>query len=338
MTSNEKLEREFEDFLNEENSRVAALYRKLPRPEPDAKLDAAVQAMARRAQALAPRTRARTPRWIPALSAAAIVTLVAGIAFRLGPTVWQERETGQLQKKPAADATSMPAATSNAAAENRRSEETDAFKDQVAPKPAIPAPPAAPSASNAAAPVRAPAHNSPPARADAPAPQAFPLQTQGQEKTLAAPAGLASGVLDEQDRDRKSRQSAPEKPALKIREERRAPVPAAEPVTSAAPPPPEAREVPVPAPVDERPAPTAQAPAASGATAESTLAAPVAKSAGKAPATSRDPNARLYPEHWLANIRTMLREDKRDEALRSLGEFRKIYPDYHLPDDLRDLK
>ena len=55
-------------------------------------------------------------------------------------------------------------------------------------------------------------------------------------------------------------------------------------------------------------------------------------------ARSKDPNANLYPEHWLQNIRTMLHERKRDEAARSLAEFRKMYPDYHLPDDLRDLK
>jgi len=53
---------------------------------------------------------------------------------------------------------------------------------------------------------------------------------------------------------------------------------------------------------------------------------------------SKDPNASLYPEHWLENIRAMLRENKRDDAVRSLGEFRKMYPDYKLPDDLRDLK
>ena len=55
-------------------------------------------------------------------------------------------------------------------------------------------------------------------------------------------------------------------------------------------------------------------------------------------AKSADPNARLYPEHWLANIRTMLAQERRDEALRSLAEFRRLYPDYTLPDDLRDLK
>jgi hypothetical protein len=53
---------------------------------------------------------------------------------------------------------------------------------------------------------------------------------------------------------------------------------------------------------------------------------------------SNDPNGKLYPEHWLKNVRTMLKENRREEALRSLAEFRKMYPDYHLPDDLRDLK
>ena len=48
--------------------------------------------------------------------------------------------------------------------------------------------------------------------------------------------------------------------------------------------------------------------------------------------------SRLYPEHWLADIRTMLSENRRDDALRNLDRFRKQYPDYPLPDDLRDLK
>jgi len=34
----------------------------------------------------------------------------------------------------------------------------------------------------------------------------------------------------------------------------------------------------------------------------------------------------------------MLRENRHDDALRSLAEFRRMYPEYHLPDDLRDLR
>ena len=45
----------------------------------------------------------------------------------------------------------------------------------------------------------------------------------------------------------------------------------------------------------------------------------------------------METQRALANIRVMLRENHRDDAVRSLAEFRKMYPDYHLPDDLRDL-
>ena len=349
MSSNEQFEREFEDFLNEENSRVAALYRKLPRAEPDAKLDAAVQAMARRAQVSVPRVRARTPRWIPALSAAAIVTLAAGVAFRIGPTVWQERQTGELQKSAAENRVSAPSAAAKA------QPDADAFKDKAAPKPAVmPSPPAAPATSNAAPAARAPSRavQTAPARVDAPSPQAFPSATLEQEKKsveTGAAAGAndaiqaqAKGELDEQVLDRKRDQDMPtaaETPTLKLRAERSVPAPAAEPAAAPAAPPPAREEAATAqAELSSAPSPAQAAADSGGAAAESTRAAPVAKAAHLAPIRSKDPNAKLYPEHWLANIRTMLRENKHDEALRSLAEFRKMYPDYHLPDDLRDLK
>src|SRR4030095_4506155 len=97
MSSNEKLEREFAAFLAEDDSRLAALYRKLPQPEPDPRLDAAVRAMAHRAlnpHLLAtrrPDAQRRRIRWVPALGAAAGVVFAAGIAFRLGPSWHGER-------------------------------------------------------------------------------------------------------------------------------------------------------------------------------------------------------------------------------------------------------
>ena len=350
MSSNEQFEREFKDFLEQENSRVAALYRKLPRAEPDAKLDAAVQAMARRAQTAAPHVRARTPRWIPALGAAAVVTLAAGIAFRIGPTVWQERQTEQLQKSGAENKVSPPMSAPTAAAEKTPSD-VDAFKDKSAPKPAVIPPPPAAVMTNAAPAARAPSRTvqAPPARVDAPAPQAFPSPALEQEKKSVETGAAASandavqaqakGELDEQVLDRKRDQpvqTAPEAPTLKLRAERAATAPATEPAASAAPPP--AREEATAAQAELSSAPPPAQAASSGTAAESTRAAPAAKTAHLAPVRSKDPNASLYPEHWLANIRTMLRENRHDEALRSLAEFRKMYPDYHLPDDLRDLK
>jgi hypothetical protein len=106
---------------------------------------------------------------------------------------------------------------------------------------------------------------------------------------------------------------------------------------------------PPPAQVTTQAAPPARESAAPAAPARADAAnpavrdeftAPVSGSAGKdeaGRARSTDPNASLYPEHWLANIRRMLKENRRDEALRSLAEFRRMYPAYHLPEDLRGL-
>jgi len=85
----------------------------------------------------------------------------------------------------------------------------------------------------------------------------------------------------------------------------------------------------------ERPSAPAGAAAPSAERGDNALARDAVEQKARA---STDPNAHLYPEHWLANIRTMLRERHRDDALRSLAEFRRLYPEYHLPDDLRDLK
>jgi len=365
MSGNEQFERDFESFLSEEDSRLAALYRKLPRPEPDAKLDAAVLAMARRAAAANPRAHARATRWIPALSAAAVVALAAGIGFRIGPSVWQERDRGALQKSideyAAPPATSAAPAAPAAPMKTAPSADADAFKDKGAespvPKPATPPEPqprttAAPApAAGYAAPTKPQMRESfrktedAARRADTPAPQAFPqIEAPEQEKKSAQPGAAATAAdagnaqvagaiapqdtLDEKRDQRPS--AAAEAPALKMREES-APKPVAAPA-----PPPVQTSAPAPVPA---PPPVMETPATGGAAAESMLApAPAAAKAARMTPRSKDPNANLYPEHWLQNIRTMLQERKRDEAARSLAEFRKMYPDYHLPDDLRDLK
>jgi resuscitation-promoting factor RpfA len=46
--------------------------------------------------------------------------------------------------------------------------------------------------------------------------------------------------------------------------------------------------------------------------------------------------APLSPEAWLDEIRALRRDGRRDEAARRLDEFRRAYPDYPLPADLRD--
>lgn len=249
--SNEKFERDFESFLSDDDSQLAALYRKLPQAEPDARLDAAVQAMARRAVAATPaatRTPMRT-RWLPALSATAIVALAAGIAFQLGPRLWQ---------RPA----SRPEA-----------------------EPTVATPPVAPQPGATAA---------------------------GALQESAAPAAIAPRDLPALPAEMKKVENAASRPAPRE--------PAPPPVAV------EAKPA-MPAPAPAAPMRAKQADTESAGAPAATLAAPA----------TQDRNAKLYPEHWLTNIRQMLRDGRREEALRSLAEFRKRYPDYRLPDDLRDL-
>ena len=256
---NEKFERDFESFLSDDDSRLAALYRKLPQAEPDARLDAAVRAQAQRAVA-AVAAPARTPasgRWLPALSVAAVVAVAAGIAFRLGPQMWQ---------RPA----SRPEVESAAA--------------PTAPPPATPQ----------------------------------PVETTSSMRKAAAPAATAAPVAQAPAAEKQKMENAASRPAP-----RAFPAPA-QALRESTPPPP-------PATAEAKPALSAPTMAAPMKTMQSDAA-----SAGVPAALDR--NASLYPEHWLANIRQMLRDGQRNAAIRSLDQFRKKYPDYHLPDDLRDLR
>jgi len=71
-------------------------------------------------------------------------------------------------------------------------------------------------------------------------------------------------------------------------------------------------------------APTAQAP---GAAVTSGLATSLA---ARAPGV-----AERSPQAWLDDIRKLKAQGKTEDAQRELAEFRKRYPDYRLPDDLR---
>lgn len=90
MTHRNHHEREFEAFLAGEESELARLYRRLPQAEPDAKLDAAVLNLARaavepqRVNALRhANQRHRRPWWLVGLSSAAGLVLAAGIAWQM---------------------------------------------------------------------------------------------------------------------------------------------------------------------------------------------------------------------------------------------------------------
>ena len=215
MSSNEKFERDFESFLNGDNARLSALYRKLPQAEPDAKLDEAVLAMAHRAlnpQLVATPVAARTSparrraRWLPAFSVAASAVFAIGLAVKMGPRMWTEQRTtapaaardeGVVHVRPidapaAAPEPPMspPPPAPQAAASGALAGPREAAR-AAAPKPAAPAAPA-PAAPAPMLQKSAPPSPAPPIAADAapldgvqakkvenvasPAPQAFPAQ------------------------------------------------------------------------------------------------------------------------------------------------------------------
>ena len=401
MSSNEKLEREFAAFLAEDDSRLAGLYRKLPQPEPDPRLDAAVRAMAHRA--LNPElvatpqagSKRRRGRWLPALGAAAGIVFAAGIAFRLGPSWHGDRDEKGAPASdvisvrsvdapqpaapplspapPPAESAASPtgAASASATMKLKAQTETEAAKPASDVEAREKAARLDDNADNRAAAAGGLSKLEKPA-APATQPQAFPAPARKRASEMDAVERkqiMATGAWQNlHDRDAGKAGASPTtkaapatadkhpaaaKSAEPQRQEelRSAPLPAQSTVTApskpaeAAPPP-----APAAAPVPEQFAPppartaAAVAPAAkSDAHASEEAATPAvsgqaAQKKENEKSRSQDPNARLYPEHWLQNIRTMLRENHRDDAVRSLGEFRKMYPDYHLPDDLRDLK
>jgi resuscitation-promoting factor RpfA len=91
-------------------------------------------------------------------------------------------------------------------------------------------------------------------------------------------------------------------------------------------------------------APAAATPPPALATAQSAPAAAAAgamvarKSLGSALMPSQDATVTRYPVKWISAIRELRNAGRRDEAARELAEFKRRYPDYELPADLRDGK
>ncbi|HET8941717.1 MAG TPA: hypothetical protein VFN13_07005 [Rudaea sp.] len=321
MSGNEQLERELESFLGEEDSRVAALYRKLPQVQPGPEIDAAVLAMAHRA--VRSSVRAPRARWIPGLGIAAAVLIAASVAIRLGPQVWNSH----LQKtEHAVDQTStLPDAKSNAG-----SASLPVLAPQPATAPAAPAkqlsresgPPPPPAASAMPQPPPAPPiipQSS--ARVVTPkvsarllqnranqaehedravpamAPQAFPVESPAPARSETQTRSDANADMQAKPQRKLNKPAKTEHPAI---------VPP--PPASAAPPAPRAQALPPPA------------------------AAHGQATAPPSPQLLR--NSRLYPESWIAAIQKLIHDGHDKEARENLDYFRKKYPDYHLPADL----
>jgi len=82
-------------------------------------------------------------------------------------------------------------------------------------------------------------------------------------------------------------------------------------------------------------APPAAAPAQGANTPRESASAPQGAVSGLASRVAASEAKERTPEKWLEDIRRIKSEGKATEAERELAEFRKRYPDYRLPEDLR---
>jgi hypothetical protein len=84
-----------------------------------------------------------------------------------------------------------------------------------------------------------------------------------------------------------------------------------------------------------QPAPTAPASSASPRSETTSTPQGVGRVAATASRLAADEAKERSPEKWLEDIRNLKAQGKSPEAERELAEFRKRYPDYRLPEDLR---
>ena len=351
ISGNEQFERDFEAFLKEDDSRLAALYRKLPQAEPDAKLDAAVLAMAHRtlnphlvATPLASAASRRRARWLAPLGAAAGLVLAAGVALRVGPQIWGERDAvapgamrdnGVIPVRPVDEAPPPPPPASpppppsepiaTAPASSVSMQAARALKPKAAPAPAreVAAEQAQKSAA-AATPVIAADRTDVDAKElkkventapRAVAPQAFPGQGRREPEMDAVERkqAIATGAWQKLHENEATGGAAAGTVSQNAAAMRDAPAPAA-PATNAV---------------------TTAAQADSAAASSDQDKRSEVRQRTYSPELIR--NSRLYPESWIAAIQRLVRDDRREEALQNLELFRSKYPSYHLPADLKRL-
>jgi hypothetical protein len=304
---------------DEIDSKLSHIYREGGWPEPRRQIDQAILAASRRA---ARRERSFVRRWSPPFALAATVVLSFTLFLRVSeekpgeyaPPVPEQRpappaEEAKSAEKPKPDATAKPAAAprpqvpppparpAESLATRKPAPKPAAARAPVPPQPFTPAPRLAPVERAAPAPRAAPVPQ--------PAPAAAALKKEAPETVRADRPETAPEPRSE---DRRALESAPVREALPGAP---APLPSA---------PPRAIE-----PFAQPSAPDATG-AASGAPAASDAAAGI---------VIRRSTPERSPQSWLEDIRRLKTEGKTGEAARELAEFRKRYPEYALPEDLR---
>lgn len=298
MSSPRRPDDELERLLADDGGELGALYRRLPRAEPPRRLDRNVLAEAARA---VHGRRPRRQRWLLGVGSAAGIVLAAGIAWHMGHDALRQQSAALPAKPPAHPQEYVPVQPIDGA--QRPASEASPSPDE----PVVATPPAA------AAPAPAPE----PTRRRA----AKPAET-AKDQRVAAPPPAAPPPLPATAEPRQEQQALSQ-------------------------------------PVAAPPAPSSTATAAADREPEAAMEPEVAKDAsaaaealgagnspkrvhtGVAPSPMGSVELRrdmqLAPEDWLARIRQLMRQGRRQQAIESLRLFRHAHPDWALPDDMRAL-
>ena len=282
-----------------QNKDLAALYREASVEQPSAGLDARILAAA---HATAAPPKVATPSWVNRwkipVALAAMVVMTTTITLLV-----QDEEAGRLDKPEAGAAKQRtpPPATAAPAGPS---------VPAVAPATPVPAPkPVEARRKEMAPPARD--NSAPPPRAE---PPASPTEAPAAAKAEAAAPDLPRSLGGE----KKATQSAPATDEIRSGPSSGGAI-KDQPLLEKSQPQMQMQAAPPPAP---KPAPyVAPAPA------------PMATPARRADSAERD--AARTPEQWIADIRRMRQEGRAADAEASLAEFRKRYPYYALPEDLK---
>ena len=316
------------DPLDANERALAELLARDALPGPSPQLDARILTAARAASQPAASPRRPRPRWIAGMGIAATLLLAVGIAWRMRPLpprapVASEAPQAQMVRmvEPGAGAAATPAAVDEVAARQApppqpqpAAQDTKAeHESSVAADKASPAQSPVvfdePSPMDAQAPAPAP----PPAPAPAMAPMAngmpAPAAAATQSAKMHAPTASATPEAYESVRPQEDARTLDriETTGSRIRRD-------------------------VGADAASRDADAASLDAAAAADAAAEDGVPRALLDEEPPATADSPQVQ---EAWLQRIRELLSAGETDAARNSLAEFRRRYPKYALPEDLR---
>lgn len=323
---------------------LAALYRKLPASEPGPALDAAVlRAAAQALSGSSAATRTRRPaRWLIPLSSAAMLVLVAGLAWHMRGMPVAEHAAMQAAA-PAAASTSTTTAPENTAVAAPMQERAAAFSPKQPPPPPAQTMAATAPVQTAGALESAEAPRQPAPRLRAPSaarmskpytPNLIAKAYKPDQTTLAQDksADNAVGELRKQAGTRTDAMAAAQADArandnLSAAVVMNAP---AEPEAEAAPAPAPAAPAP-PVPVEE----TAAAPEDRALAKDQPVQAEAAPMAAPALAADTERRSDDTPAQELVKIRLLFAQHRDDEAQKRLLAFQHDHPEQKLPEDLR---